>query len=942
MPCQSSRHTMTRNRLSTHLPHRACRLSALLLVLVFVSHVCAQEVTEAEYPYKRDIMKGRYERAESKILRRLDRDSNNLECHYAAFILYSSPSFDSHNVDKAYSHLVTVRNLFRTAEQKHIDRWTRDSYSGALFDHDLRRVCSQAMNRARGLNTLDAYQHFLDNFTHAYPDQRDSIINSRDSLEFSQIKSMGTFDMLQNFILRNPHSVMYNDAIQLRDSIAFCQTNSQHTTAAYTLFCKTYPDSHLLPRATDSIYHIEYRQALHLDAEQYYRGYSDRYPFSPFASHCTWLADSIEYYRVIDTSQWQSYADYLDSHNNSTSWTSRAIQRLALLAIRHGNLQALQQASIRMNPDDTLYTAVAHSLHHAYLHTSVRNYHRFYTLFPHLVPDSIRIHDSIALNLYNNYHYHIIDSCIRTLVPCHEAYIMLQQLLKDDIYHHRWNTAISTATRYSQPFGNDYDYRCLLATLRAESSSQTKPTILPPAINSQKGDEYAPVITADGKTLFFAGKYRPDNIGGEDVFVSHRKGRKWDDAVIEMDLSHTYGNEAPVSVTTDGTTLLLFQSGILFQADKTSNGWNIHRLPPHINNNTWQADATIASNGRLLLWAAKGTTDRHADTSVNIYASVLDSNGHWGTPFELGPAINTPFDERSPMLHPDMHTLYFCSEGHGSLGQMDLFVSRRLCDTSWTQWSQPVNAGKLFNTTDDDWGYKITTDGTQAYYAKPGRSQDIFTTTLPQTARPMPVTALCGTVRDRAGRPVSTQLQWEDLNSGMSLGQCRTDPATGRYFILVPQGTEYGYYIHDSLYFPHSAHADLTARSNPDSIHVDFTLTSYVQMTDDGISETLNNVFFDAANWQFNRRSEAELKRIAHIVKQRHLNVEISSHVDGTNDESNTNLTQRRADELRQYLIGLGCRPSTIKAMGMGSSRPLYRKNSLHRDNRRIEIRLAR
>ena len=331
---------------------------------------------------------------------------------------------------------------------------------------------------------------------------------------------------------------------------------------------------------------------------------------------------------------------------------------------------------------------------------------------------------------------------------------------------------------------------------------QPKTTPIATPVNSPKGNDYAPVISADGSTLFYAAKDRPDNIGGEDVFLSRRKGSKWSPATIEMDLSHTYGNEAPVSITIDGTSLLLFQNGLLYRVDHTANGWKNYRLPDLINSSTWQADATIAANGRLMLWAASGRTDREADTSVNLYASLLDSNGLWGEPFELGPAINTPFDERSPYLHPDMHTLYFCSEGHGSLGQMDLYMSVRLSDNSWTHWSQPVNIGKEFNTTDDDWGYKITTDGTTAYYAQGGRSQDIYTATLPKAMRPQPVTIVTGTVLDRANRPVSTQICWENPTTGQLLGQAYTDPATGRYYIVLPKGKTYNLFINDSLFLP--------------------------------------------------------------------------------------------------------------------------------------------
>lgn len=925
----------------------------MLVLQTLCNTLQAQGVVEAEYPYRRDIERGRYDKVQAKLERRLSRDTNNLECHYAAYRLYSDTSFPARNIDTAYTHLVRVRQIFASAEQKQLDRWSRDSYSGALFDYDLRRICSMAMAQAHSRHTIDAYRHFLDFYTLALPDQRDSIIDSRDTLEFVQTRDIGTFDMLQDFIQRRPHSKVLPDAIRLRDSIAFAEANRKHTSLAYQEFCQTYPLSHLASRATDSVYAIEYRLTRHYDAEQYYRGYGERFPESPYTPRCIHLADSIEYFRDIDTSNWRSFILYLDAHNKATAWTAHAQHSLARYALNHHHLSAARHAILRLPADDTLHHSLALMLHHAYLHTSIRNYHTFYTLYPDLMPLQQRLRDSLALHLYQNYDYRIADSCIHALAPAHEAYLMLQQLLKDDLDHHRWNAATNTAMLYADDFADSYEYQRLLATLQEPSQGSPKATPIGSAVNSPRGNEYAPVISADGNTLYFAAKDRPDNIGGEDVFISRRKGSKWSPAAIEMDLSHTYGNEAPVSVTTDGTSLLLFQNGLLYRADRTANGWKTYRLPDLINSSTWQADATIAANGRLMLWAATGRTDREADSSVNIYASLLDSNGHWSEPFELGPAINTPFDERSPFLHPDMHTLYFCSESHGSLGQMDLYMSTRLSDSSWTHWSQPVNIGKEFNTTGDDWGYKITTDGATAYYAHGGRSQDIYSITLPKAMRPQSVTIVTGTVLDRANRPVSTQICWENPATGQLLGQANTDPATGRYYIVLPQGKDYNLYINDSLYFPTTHRIEQPQPNKTDSktgnnaptnsLSHNFQLTTYVQMTDDGIPQTLNSVQFNAANWRFSPESEAELRRLARLVKSRHLNIEITCHIDGNpDDRDNTALSQRRADQIREYLIDLGCRPTSVTARGLGSNQPATTRSSLHRSNRRIEVRLTK
>jgi outer membrane protein OmpA-like peptidoglycan-associated protein len=109
----------------------------------------------------------------------------------------------------------------------------------------------------------------------------------------------------------------------------------------------------------------------------------------------------------------------------------------------------------------------------------------------------------------------------------------------------------------------------------------------------------------------------------------------------------------------------------------------------------------------------------------------------------MGPVINTPGMERSPYLHPDMKTMYFSSDREGTLGDLDVWVTRRLNDSCWNCWSEPENLGPTVNTAARDCWYKISADGTKAYFArKYGRRHDIYAVTLPEDKRPQTITVL--------------------------------------------------------------------------------------------------------------------------------------------------------------------------------------------------------
>ncbi|MBO4600566.1 MAG: OmpA family protein [Bacteroidales bacterium] len=925
---------------------RLLRTLPLLLCLSLPLFVQAQTPEavyvppDAEFPFRRDMEKGKYDKAEEKIRRRISRDSNNLECHYAAYWLYSAADFARRNLDTAYIHLVRVRNLYAKADEKELERWARDSYSGARIDYDLYRLALLAIADAHRVRTPDAYQHILDYYPLFPHEMQDSAVNSRDSLEFDIARRSGTIQTLQDFIDRRPNARVLKDAIVMRDSMAFAQADAQHTYTAYQHFRVAYPHSHLYDRATDSVYLLDYRDVLLHNTEQYYRGYADRYPASPYSARCLWLADSIEYHREVDTARWESLISYLDNRHRP-NWRDTAVQSLTLFALRHGHLPAALQAAKHTTGSNPYRDDLGKMLHQFYIHTSIRNFDRFYhSHLAALVPPRQREADSIAHNLYLNYNYSIIDSCIRTIAPYHEAYLMLQQLVKDDIDHRRWNNALSTLGRYAEHFADDYDYLQLVATLEAKADPTIKASALGTSINSVKGEEYAPVVSADERTLFFAAKNRPENIGGEDVFVSHRNGSNWSPATIVMELSHTYGNEAPVAISVDGNSLLLYQSGNLYRADRTQGDWHINKLPTSINASSWQSDAMLAPNGRALLFAAKGHTVHEADSSLNLYVSLLDEKGRWSDPIELGNSVNTPFDERSPFLHSDMRTLYFSSEGHGSLGQMDVYMTTRL-DESWIHWSQPVNIGKEVNTTGDDWGYKITTDGRKAYFSRRvGSTQDIYTTPLPQRARPQPVTTVTGTVKDSHGSPIATQLNWESLTTAQPLGQCRSNPENGSFTLILPQGDTYGIYVSDNQHFPTSYTIDLQGSDIPQKSTIDLTLHTLQEIVEDSLAILLHNVTFAPSNPQPSTNSYPELLRVANLIRQHGYRATVECYVDGNpGDADNLTLTNQRANAILNFLIDHGCRPSNLTATGYGSNRPLpNRKGDRTRQQQRRTV----
>ncbi len=123
------------------------------------------------------------------------------------------------------------------------------------------------------------------------------------------------------------------------------------------------------------------------------------------------------------------------------------------------------------------------------------------------------------------------------------------------------------------------------------------------------------------------------------------------------------------------------------------------------------------SSYRNVLVISEQKADSYGKT--DLYVSFRDrrSKGKTTESFNLGPVINSTGSERSPFLTDDTKTIYFASEGHSGYGGLDIFRSHRLDDT-WTNWSKPENLGPEINTPYDDRNFAFTSTSRYAYYSR--------------------------------------------------------------------------------------------------------------------------------------------------------------------------------------------------------------------------------
>ena len=263
---------------------------------------------------------------------------------------------------------------------------------------------------------------------------------------------------------------------------------------------------------------------------------------------------------------------------------------------------------------------------------------------------------------------------------------------------------------------------------------------LGPAVNSKYSD-FAPFISADGNSLYFCSD-REGGFGGQDVWVS-RKGPdgQWGAPVNLGSPPNSQLNEGPDTFSVDEQTMYFTgcnrKDGLgrcdIYTTHLLPDGkWSTaENLGPQVNTKYNEANASLSLNGHTLYFVSDR---RGGQGGWDIWKTDLVDQ-RWTEPFNLGPPINTPQNEFIAFIHCN-EDLYFSSDGHGGFGGADIFYSKK----TNTGWSEPINLGPTINTPYNDMYFSLPSIGDRAYVSsnRNGGSgqEDLFVLPIPSPLQP--------------------------------------------------------------------------------------------------------------------------------------------------------------------------------------------------------------
>ncbi len=328
-------------------------------------------------------------------------------------------------------------------------------------------------------------------------------------------------------------------------------------------------------------------------------------------------------------------------------------------------------------------------------------------------------------------------------------------------------------------------------------------------------------VSYDGNTIVYTERRGIANA----IFCSRREKDVWQ-APIDITPELGAGDDcSSCSLNNDGTQLYLYKTdnydGVIYSSDYKNGKWTpVKKLNRNINTKFYESHAAVSADGKKLYF----TSNREGGKgNLDIYVSEKDATGDWGPAVNLGPEINTPYNEDTPFITKNDSVLYYSSEGHNSMGGYDIFKSRRKA----SGWESPVNVGYPINTTDDDKFFQPWDNEHNAYYTftTDYKKRDIFYLTLggPEADKYAEITGKISLSDTAMTFDKSFHINIIDRSSGDTINIGYPNKFTGIYTFYVLPG-QYRLIYTGAGYFTHSLDTAIVKGTSKLSLNIDMQL----------------------------------------------------------------------------------------------------------------------
>ena len=469
--------------------------------------------------------------------------------------------------------------------------------------------------------------------------------------------------------------------------------------------------------------------------------------------------------------------------------------------------------------------------------------------------------------------------------------------------------------------------------------------------------ELFPCFTTDTATIYFTRKV---NNMDEDIFVAHQDiCGEWLRADNLGTPPNTPSHEDAQFISADGHYVFFSRSD-----NRSENGWAeggydlfmAYRIAidsdwstPQpfggtINTPAYEGMPTLTADNRSLYFVS----DRPGGYGgLDIWVTKFE-NGLWQLPVNAGPVINTAGDETTPFIGLDNKTLFFSSNGHLGMGGMDLFVCRKVNDSTW---STPVNMGYPINTASNEQSICLLPSGKKMFFASdrqgPAGNYDIYETSLDMSLQPSPVSFLQGYVYDSVSKEKLNfaAIYIMDANNGDTLYTVQSNRGDASFQLPLAANKTY------AMYVAHVGHTEVNDTFTFDKQYLSTPFVRNVPMLSYDYKEPIFDSLLATIHFNINKvdLSDSDMlmitKGIEPFLLERGYMVYVNGYTDNTGTPMlNEELSTKRALQVAKMLTNLGIDESSIIAKGWGEANMIAPNDTEEgqKKNRRVEIRMRR
>jgi outer membrane protein OmpA-like peptidoglycan-associated protein len=393
----------------------------------------------------------------------------------------------------------------------------------------------------------------------------------------------------------------------------------------------------------------------------------------------------------------------------------------------------------------------------------------------------------------------------------------------------------------------------------------------------------------------------------------------------------------------------------------------LRNLGPNVNTpDGWESQPTLSADGKTLYFASVRKDSR----GIDIYYTQKQEDGSWGMAVNLGEPINTEYNDKTPFLHSDSHTLYFASEGHYGFGSFDVFYSKM--DENGV-WMTPKNLGSPINTEGSEHGFIVSTDGEKVYFASnnmQGKNiggYDIFSFDLYEEARPEHVVFLKGSAKDEHHNPIkNAKVEMKNVATGKTTS-FDVDTVDGTFAAIVTVKENQDVImkvkaedkVFNATYFKandilkeqkekgiHLSKDEVTETTTPSDIHRSESVFKEVKIELQPIAIDkpfkINDIYYTTNSANLTEESKNMLKEFAAFLNENpSLKIDIHGHTDNQGvPEKNLTLSADRAFSVMAFLQENGVAKDRLAFQGFGQNKPIAPNNTEdgRAKNRRTEF----